>query len=341
MGTKRERGQPTMLDRLPPNTQEGEQALLGALLISNNAGGEIDLCTAALPVEAFYDLRHQTIYGTMATMHNAGLPTDTITIGMWLKDENLLDQCGGYAYLSTLEDACSSAAGWEYFRDQVHQKYVLRTIIKNCTEIVSQAYDTGDFEISVIADRAGRELNRICEMLSEDTSKGMHDVVVEAITTIEQYHALQGELTGLATGFPDLDKMTLGLQNGEVFVLAGRPGNGKSALAMNIADHVAVELGLPVGVFSLEMSTKSLGVRLLCSRARVNIRNIQEGFMAERDFPKLTVAAGRLRPTGMRIDSQCGVSVSELRAKARVMHRIYGIRLFIIDYLQSIGRSDC
>lgn len=126
----------------------------------------------------------------------------------------------------------------------------------------------------------------------------------------------------------------MGLQNGEVFVLAGRPGNGKSALAMNIADHASVMLGLPVAVFSLEMSTKSLGVRLMCSRAKVNIRNIQDGFMAERDWPKLTIAAGHLHHAPMRIDSECGVSIAELRAKARILHRLYAIKLLVIDYLQ-------
>ena len=162
----------------------------------------------------------------------------------------------------------------------------------------------------------------------------MKDLVHRAISTIEDYHQRQGMLTGVGTGFPDLDKMTSGLHGGEMIVVAARPSMGKTSLAMNIAEHVAVELRLPVGVFSLEMTSDSLVLRMLCSRARVNLRNIRDGFLAERDFPKLTGAAGKLANAPLFIDDSSGLSILQLRAKARRMYQQYGIKLFVIDYLQ-------
>jgi replicative DNA helicase len=160
------------------------------------------------------------------------------------------------------------------------------------------------------------------------------DVVHKAINRLEEYHANQGMLTGLSTGFPDLDKMTTGLHGGEMIVVAARPSMGKTSLAMNIAESVAIDQKLPVGVFSLEMSSESLVLRMLCSRARVNLRNIREGFFSERDFPKITSAAGKLAAAPLYIDDTAGLSILQLRAKARRMWQQYGVKLFVIDYLQ-------
>src|SRR5262249_23178795 len=166
------------------------------------------------------------------------------------------------------------------------------------------------------------------------------DLVKKAINTIEDYHQRQGMLTGLATGFTDLDKMTSGLHGGEMIVIAARPSMGKTSLAMNIAEHVAIDQRLPVGVFSLEMTSESLVLRMLCSRSRVNMRNVREGFLAERDFPKLTGAAGKLAGSPIFIDDSSGLSILQLRAKARRMHQQYGIKLFVIDYLQLLHSTS-
>ncbi|HPC61541.1 MAG TPA: replicative DNA helicase, partial [Verrucomicrobiota bacterium] len=166
------------------------------------------------------------------------------------------------------------------------------------------------------------------------------DLVKKAINTIEDYHQRQGMLTGIATGFPDLDKMTSGLHGGEMVVIAARPSMGKTSLAMNIAEHVAVDLKLPVGVFSLEMTSESLVLRMLCSRSRVNLRNVREGFLAERDFPKLTGAAGILASAPLFIDDSGGLSILQLRAKARRMFQQYKIKLFVIDYLQLLHSTS-
>jgi replicative DNA helicase len=160
------------------------------------------------------------------------------------------------------------------------------------------------------------------------------DLVKKAINTIEDFHQRQGMLTGVGTGFTDLDKMTSGFHAGEMIVIAARPSMGKTSLAMNIAEHVALDLRLPVGVFSLEMTSESLVLRMLCSRSRVNLRNVRDGFLAERDFPKLTGAAGKLANAPLFIDDTSGLSILQLRAKARRMHQQYDIKLFVIDYLQ-------
>jgi len=164
--------------------------------------------------------------------------------------------------------------------------------------------------------------------------------VHKAINTIEDYHQRQGMLTGIGTGFEDFDKMTSGLHAGEMIVIAARPSMGKTSLAMNIAEHVAVEEKLPVGIFSLEMTAESLVLRMLCSRARVNLKDIRGGFMAERDFPKLTGAAGKLTSAPLFIDDTSALSILQLRAKARRMWQQYGIKLFVIDYLQQMHSNS-
>ena len=166
------------------------------------------------------------------------------------------------------------------------------------------------------------------------------ELVHKAINTIEEFHQRQGMLTGVGSGFPDFDKMTSGMHGGEMIVIAARPSMGKTSLAMNIAEHVAVEEKLPVGVFSLEMTSESLVLRMLCSRSRVNLRNIRDGFLAERDFPKLTGAAGKLANSPLYIDDSAGLSILQLRAKARRMFQQFGIKLFVIDYLQLLNSTS-
>jgi replicative DNA helicase len=188
--------------------------------------------------------------------------------------------------------------------------------------------------VDALLDEVERDILHISEARVEATTNTIKQLVHQAITTIENFHQRQGMLTGVGTGFVDLDKMTSGLHNGEMIVIAARPSMGKTSLAMNIAEHVAIDLRLPVGVFSLEMTAESLVLRMLCSRSRVNLRNIREGFLAERDFPKLTGAAGKLANAPLFIDDTSALSILQLRAKARRMAQQYGVKLFVVDYLQ-------
>jgi replicative DNA helicase len=326
-------GNASNVDRLPPHSPEAEQGVLGCILISpNDCMGE---CIEKLKAsdEVFYDLRHQTIFKTLAEMYDSRHAIDVITLQQRLKDAQLLEQVGGIAYLSLLPDTVPSAANLTYYLDIVREKYLLRKMIHVCTDVVGRVYDY-EGEVDALMDEVERDILRISEARVQTQSTTIKDLVKKAISTIEDFHQRQGMLTGIPTGFNDLDKMTSGLHGGEMVVIAARPSMGKTSLAMNIAEHVAIEAKLPVGVFSLEMTSESLVLRMLCSRSRVNLRNVREGFLAERDFPKLTGAAGKLAGSPLFIDDSSGLSILQLRAKARRMHQQYHIKLFVIDYLQ-------
>jgi replicative DNA helicase len=321
------------VDRLPPHSVEAEQGVLGCVMLSpNDCLGE---CIEKLKGGAavFYDLRHQAVYGTMVEMYDKREAIDIITLQQKLKDKQILEQLGGISYLMNLADTVPSAANLPYYINIVLEKYVLRIMIRTCTDVVGRIYDhTGDVE--ELLDEVERKILGIGESRVEGTTIKIKELVKVAINTIEDFHQRQGMLTGVGTGFTDLDKMTSGMRGGEMIVVAARPSMGKTSLAMNIAEHVAVEQKLPVGVFSLEMTAPSLVMRMLCSRSRVNLRNVQEGFLVERDFPKITDAAGRLAGSPLFIDDSSGLSILQLRAKARRMFQQYGIKLFVIDYLQ-------
>ncbi|MDB6065267.1 MAG: helicase [Pedosphaera sp.] len=321
------------LDRLPPHSPEAEQGVLGCVLLSpNDCVGE---CVERFKAgaEVFYDLRHQTIFETLVEMYDQRQAIDIITVQQQLKNKQRLEEVGGLAYLNSLPDAVPSAANLKYYVDIVLEKFILRKMIHTCTEVVGRVYEH-EGDVDGLLDEVERDILRISETRVEGKTDKIKELVKKAISTIEDYHQRQGMLTGVGTGFADLDKMTSGLHGGEMIVVAARPSMGKTSLAMNIAEHVAVEEKLPVGVFSLEMTSDSLVLRMLCSRSRVNLRNVREGFLAERDFPKLTGAAGKLASAPLFIDDSSGLSILQLRAKARRMSQQFGIKLFVIDYLQ-------
>lgn len=320
-------------DRLPPHAPEAEQGVLACIFLSPNECMGVCIEKFKAGAEVFYDLRHQTIYGALADMYDAREPIDLITLQQRLKDKQLLEQVGGLPYLALLPDQAPSAANLSYYADIVQEKYLLRKMIHVCTGVVSRVYDH-EGEVDALMDEVERDILRISESRVQAHSDSIKDLVKKAIGIIEEFHQRQGMLTGIGTGFTDLDKMTSGLHGGEMVVIAARPSMGKTSLAMNIAEHVAIEQRLPVGVFSLEMTSESLVLRMLCSRSRVNLRNIREGFLAERDFPKLTGAAGKLAKAPLYIDDSSGLSILQLRAKARRMSQQFGIKLFVIDYLQ-------
>lgn len=327
------------MDRLPPHSNEAEQGVLGCVLLSPN--DNLGICVEKIKSgsEAFYDLRHRTIYELLVEMYDAKEPIDLITLPQQLKNRSQLEAVGGLAYLTSLIDSVPSAANLGYYLEIVLEKHILRRVIATCTEIVAGVYEH-EGEVDTLLDTVERDVLQIVEERVDTGSKPIKELVHKAITTIEQLHARQGMLTGIATGFADLDKMTSGLQPGDMIVVAARPSMGKTSFAMNIVEHVALDERLPVGVFSLEMTAESLALRVLCSRARVNLRNIREGFLAERDFPKLTGAAGKLAAAPMFIDDSSGLSVLQLRARARRMHQQHGIKLFVIDYLQLLHSTS-
>jgi replicative DNA helicase len=335
-GGRRQRVQladPTRVDRLPPHSVEAEQGVLGCVLLSPQES--LGTCIERLRngADVFYDLRHRMLYELLVGMLEAKEPIDLLTVQQRLKDRNQLDGVGGVAYLSSLCDAVPSAANLGFYLDIVREKELLRAMIRTCTNVITRVQGH-EGEVDQLLDEVERDVLRISEERVESNTRTIKDLVRRAIVTIEDFHQRQGMLTGLSTGFPDFDRMTTGLHGGEMIVIAARPSVGKTSLAMNMCEHVAVDLRQPVGVFSLEMTAESLVLRMLCSRSRVNLRSVREGFLAERDFPKLTGTAGKLANAPLFIEDTSGLSILQLRAKARRMHNQYGIKLFVVDYLQ-------
>lgn len=330
---------PNVADRLPPHSIEAEQGVLGCVLLSPNDCMGVCIEKLRRGSEVFYDMRHQALFDVLAEMYDKKELIDPIVLQQYLKDRNQLEALGGMPYISGLMNCVPSAASLEYYIDIVREKYVLRRMIQTCTGAVARVYDHQG-EVDGLLDEVERDVLQIAEERVTAGSKTIKDLVHKAINTIEDYHQRQGMLTGLGTGFPDLDKMTSGLHGGEMIVIAARPSMGKTSLAMNIAEHIAIDEKQPVGVFSLEMTAESLVLRMLCSRSRVNLRNIRDGFLAERDFPKLTGAAGKLANAPLFIDDSAGLSILQLRAKARRMFQQHGIKIFVIDYLQLLSASS-
>src|SRR6478752_4851702 len=278
------------LHRAPPHSVEAEQGVLGSMLISpREAIAEV---VEKITEEYFYVPAHQTIYSALVDLWNAGQAIDLITFTQVLRDRNLLETVGGAAAVTTLFTFVPTAANVTYYLEIVRDKYILRQIIAACTESVQRSFEEQD-EVHNLLDEVEQKIFSVGEDRFKSQVLTMRDQVMEAIESIEKLYERRGGITGISTGFAELDRMTNGLHEAEMIVIAARPSMGKTALAMNIAEHVAINEKLPVAVFSLEMSSQQLVQRLLCSRARVNLQKVRDGFLAERDFPSLTAAASK------------------------------------------------
>ena len=319
------------IHRTLPHSVDAEQGVLGSMLISPRE--IIAECVEKITPEYFYVPAHQTIYTALVDLWNAGQGIDLITFTQVLRDRNLLETVGGAAFITSLFTFVPTAANVTYYLEIVREKYILRQIIAACTESVRRSFEEQE-EVNNLLDEVEQKIFAV----GEDRFKGhvltMKDQVMEAIDSIEQLYERRGGITGISTGFAELDRMTNGLHESEMIVIAARPSMGKTALAMNITEHVAINSKLPVAVFSLEMSSQQLVQRLLCSRARVNLQKVRDGFLAERDFPSLTAAASKLAEAQIFIDDSAGLSILELRAKARRLKAQRDIKLIVVDYLQ-------
>lgn len=289
--------------------------------------------------EVFYDLRHRAIFEIALEMYDKREPIDLITIGQKLRDLNQLEGVGGLVYLSALMDAVPSAANFAYYADIVREKWLLRRLVTVGTEMVGKAYEHQG-EVGPLLDEAEREILAIAGSAETQAIQPVKELVSKAIDVIQFLHNNQGKINGIATGLVDLDKMLCGLKPGEMTVIAARPSCGKTSIAMNIAEHAALVDGHPVGVFSLEMTAESLIERMLCSVGRVDGRAVRDGFLSEGDFRKLTIAASKLGKSPLYIDDTAGLSILQLRARARRMHQQHGIKLFVIDYLQLLHSTS-
>ena len=319
------------LHRTPPHSVEAEQGVLGSMLISPRE--TIAECVEKINEEYFYVPAHRTIYDVLVDLWNTRQGIDLITFTQVLRDRNLLDSVGGAAFVTNLFTFVPTAANVQYYLEIVRDKYILRQIISAATESVRRAYEEQE-EVDSLLDEVEQKIFDVGEDRFKGQMLSMKDHAMQAIETIERLYERKGSITGISTGFVEFDRMTSGLHPSEMVVIAARPSMGKTALAMNIAEYVAINEKLAVGVFSLEMSSQQLVQRLLCSRARVNLQRVRDGFLGERDFPSLTAAASKLAEAKMFIDDSASLSILELRAKARRLKAQHDVSLIIVDYLQ-------
>ena len=351
------RSQPARLeptiDRVPPHSIEAEQGVIGCLLLDPEEGLQYCLEHLRTPRQLdrsktesgrhgtlrdlrttfFYELKHQVIFEAMLEMNEAKQGIDLITLKQTLSDNNQLEAVGGVAYLSTLMDSVPSAANLEYYFNIIWDKYLLRKTVRTCTEIVREAYEH-EGEVERLIDEVESRIQKISEERAGEASRTMKDLVTNAINRIETYHNRKGEYSGIATGYEDWDDLTDGLHGGEMVVIAARPSMGKTSLAMNVVENVTLKQNIPVGVFSLEMTAEALVTRMIFSNARLNFSELRRGFMNERDFPRISATAGKISKAPIFIDDTPGLSILQLRAKARRMHSQHGVKLIVIDYLQ-------
>jgi replicative DNA helicase len=314
-----------------PFSEDAEKGVLSSLLISPREVA--DLCVLHLRSDAFYIPAHQIIYTLILEFHDKSKPIDFIPLKQALTDRNQIEEIGGPEYLSDLWSFVPTPANAGFYIDIVREKYVLRRLISACTKLTTQCYEQ-EGEMAQLLDEAEKGIFAITGEHVKTEIVPTKALVMEAIEQIEKLYENRGAVTGLSTGFIELDRMTSGLHAAEMIVIAARPAMGKTAFAMNIAEHVSMDIGKAVAVFSLEMSSQQLVQRILCSRAKVDLQRVRNGFLSERDFPNLTAAASQVAAAKMFIDDTPGLTITELRAKARRLKSQNDIQLIVIDYLQ-------
>ena len=321
-----------MEHKLPPQNLDAERAILGGMLIDNEA---ISRVIEILRPEDFYREAHQEIYATILNLYSANEPSDLLTITNALKKEGKLDQVGGAKFLSSLVDQIPTAAHVGHYAKIIREKAILRSLIDGATEIVTRGYE----EEKSVAEFLDHAESIIFDIASRQVSQGFHamkDVVKSSFKTIELLYEKKELVTGVPSGFTDLDRLTSGLQPSDLVIIAGRPSSGKTAFALGIAEYAACESKVPCAIFSLEMSKEQLVQRLLCSRSEVDSYKLRGGFLAESDWPKLTRAAGSLSDAPIYIDDSPVLTVLEMRAKARRLKKEKNLGLIVVDYLQLV-----
>lgn len=322
------------LERQPPHSIEAEQGVLGCMML-NPAEAIPDCVSRFRGNEEFYDLRHQMIYDVLVRMHDRAQPIDGITIQQQLKDAGRLDSVGGVAYLSTLPDQVPSAANLPHYLGIVSQKATLRRLLSAAAKIEQLARNEEQTE-SVLDQAEKLILGVSADMESASDEADLGDLINTSLDHLQDCFENNKSLSGIPTGYADLDRMTSGLKNGEVFVIAARPSMGKSSLGLNIAINIAAA-GHPVGIFSLEMTKESLSLRALCGEARVSEEDFRTKRANEGDFNRLALARAKLKRSKIIINDRPGLKIIHLRAKARRMFQRHKIKLLVIDYIQLVN----
>lgn len=320
----------TTVQRVPPQNLEAEQSVLGSILLDNEAAYQV---AEILQEDDFYRDSHKQIFRGILDLLDREEPADLVTLTNELKQKGNLDQVGGVSYLARVVEAVPTAANVEYYAKIVKDKSILRHVIHAATEIVTSGYQEAA-DVTDYLDRAEQAIFQVSEGRQKGGLTPISSVVKDSFKQIEQNYERKELITGLACGFKDLDKLTSGLQPSDLIIVAGRPSMGKTSFCLNIAEHVALHEKETVAVFSLEMAREQLVSRMLCSEARIDSSRLRSGFIDEVEWMRLTDAAGRLSESPIYIDDQPGMSVFEMRAKARRLKAAKGLGLIVVDYLQ-------
>ena len=318
------------LFKLPPQNLEAEQSILGGILLDNQALNNV---LEILSANDFYSDVHRKIFAAVLDLSEKNEPCDVVTLSNNLKDKKQLDQIGGRVYLASLVDNVPSAANIAYYSKIVKEKAILRGLIDAATGILNKSYNMGA-DIDTVLDEAEHAIFEISENKIRPSFYPFKTLIKEGIKTIEKLYERKELVTGVPSGFEKMDELTSGLQKSDLVIIAGRPSMGKTAFALDIAKHAALESGIPVAIFSLEMSKEQLAIRMLASEAKVDSQRIRKGFLGETDWPKLITAASKLSESQIFIDDTAAITVLEMKAKARRLKADTGLGLVIIDYLQ-------
>ena len=325
-----------LAQRLPPQSLEAEVSVLGGILLENEA---LNRVLEVIREGDFYRESHRTIFSALLELYERSEPADLITLSEVLKKREGFEAVGGIEYLNSLVNSVPTAANITYYARIIKEKSILRKLINRATEIVTLGYaDSGD--VDEFLDRAERSIFEISEDRVRPSFYPIKDIIKSSFKTIEKLYEKRQLITGVATGFTKLDELTSGLQPSDLVIVAGRPSMGKTAFALNIAQHAAIKGGVPSAIFSLEMAKEQLALRMLCSEAKVDAHRLRGGFLGEADWPKLTRAAGNLSEAPIFIDDTPGLTALEMRAKSRRLKAENKLGLVIVDYLQLMrGRA--
>ncbi len=325
--------------RIPPHSIEAESSVLGGLLLDNGAW---DRVSDLLSEGDFYRYEHRLVYAALGALVNASKPADVITVFEQLQSQGKAEGVGGLAYLNSLAQYVPSASNIRRYAEIVRERSILRKLVTASDEIATNAFNPKGRLVSAILDESEQKIFNIGEEGSRMKRgfQGMDTLVVDLLDRVQEMADNPNDVTGVPTGFYDLDRMTSGLQGGDLIVLAARPSMGKTAFAINIAEHVALKEGLPVAVFSMEMGAAQLAVRIVGSIGRIDQGHLRTGKLTDEEWPRLTEAIEQLRNISLHIDETAGLTASELRANARRLARQCGkLGLIVVDYLQLMSGS--
>ncbi|GAB4167420.1 MAG: replicative DNA helicase [Geothermobacteraceae bacterium] len=317
--------------RVPPQSLEAEMSVLGGILLDNQALNQV---LEILTADDFYRESHRKIFRAVVDLSERGEPADMVTLSAALEARGELESIGGTAFLTSLVDQVPTAANIVYYSKLVKEKAISRRLISTATEIATKGYEGGDVE--EILDWAEKSIFDITGMKTRPSYYSTKEILKDTFKAIEELYNRKETVTGVPTGFTDLDEMTAGLQPGDLVIVAGRPSMGKTAFCLNIVENASVhnKQKVPTVIFSLEMGKEQLVQRMLCSLARVDAGRMRTGHLREEDWPLLTSGAGLLADAPIFIDDTPGISILELRSKARRLKADHGLGLVVVDYLQ-------